>query len=268
MVTFVRIREPSSPRSYVLCSNPRSGSTHLVSLLQSTGVLGAPYEWLRGDGGTGHDDFKPYPTDPEQQLAIMRQAGATPNGVCALKMFPEHFDATSQARWAERMPNLKFVQLIRRDLLGQAISLSIARQTDSYADWMPEQRPAVYSRAHIARCMDWLAAGDARWSLYFAQNGVTPLIVTYEELCEDPQGVVTAIARHVGLRHATIGSQSAGPRVQRNGRSDEWRARFVAESGDLGVLPGLRGVTYAEHLWRPQRVQIAGAPAPPIRAFG
>ena len=109
------------PRSYAVCSNPRSGSTYLVSLLLSTGVLGAPSEWLRGDGGTGHDDYRPYPTDVEQQIKIMLRAGASPNGVCALKMFPEHFDSTLGSRWAERLPRLKFVQLLRRDLLGQAI---------------------------------------------------------------------------------------------------------------------------------------------------
>ena len=91
--------EPRSPdlsptRNYVLCSSPRSGTTLLASLLISTGVMGWPDEFLRGDGGSGHPDYKPYPTDFQQQIRIMLEAGATPNGVCGLKMFPEHFDST------------------------------------------------------------------------------------------------------------------------------------------------------------------------------
>jgi LPS sulfotransferase NodH len=223
----------------------------------STGVLGSPDEFLRGDGGSGHPAFKPYPTDFQQQIEIMLQAGATPNGVCALKMFPEHFDSTPGSRWAERLPRLKYVHLIRRDLLGQAISLSMARQTDSYAHWMPERRPALYSRAHIQRCLDWLATGEARWSLFFAQNGLAPLVVTYEELCENPDAVIGALARHVGVPDAKIGDDPDEPRVQRDGRNDEWRARFVAESGDIGVLPPLTPVTFKEHLWRAEDVAEA-----------
>jgi LPS sulfotransferase NodH len=239
----------SLARSYVVCSNPRSGTTLLGTLIHSTGVLGCPGEFLRGDGGPGHPDYRPYPKDTEQQIRIMLEAGATPNGVRALKMFPEHFDSTPGSRWAERLPGLKYVQLIRRDLLGQAISLSIARQTDSYAQGMPERRPAKYSRAHIARCLDWLATGDARWALFFAQNGLAPLIITYEELCSDPQAIVSAIGRHVGIPDAKIGASVQVPRIQRDARSDEWRARFIAESRDLEV--SLQGTSYAEHLWRP-----------------
>lgn len=247
------------PRSYALCSNPRSGSTLLVTLLESTGVLGAPREWLRGDGGSAHEDYLPYPQEVEEQLRMVLLAGATPNGVAALKMFPEHFDSTEGVRWAERLPALKFVQLVRADLLGQAISLSIARQTDCYAHWMPEQRRPIYSRAHIQRCMDWLACGDARWALFFARNGIRPLVVSYEQLCEDPQAVVSAIGRHVGVPDARVGVPSLDMRVQRNDRSLEWRERFIAESRDLGSLPSAKAVTFAEHLWREDDATLPAA---------
>ena len=131
---------------------------------------------------------------------------------------------------------------------------------------MPERRPAVYSHAHIERCKDWLATGDARWSLFFARNEIAPLVVTYEDLCADPQSVISAIGRHVGAPGATIGAEICGPRVQRSARNDEWRDRFIAESKDLGVLPALKGVTFAEHLWRREDECAADEPAPPMFA--
>jgi LPS sulfotransferase NodH len=226
----------------------RSGSSHLAVLLQSTGVLGFPGEWLRGDGCSGPEGHEPYPADVEQQMRLMLRAGTTPNGVCALKMFPHHFDMTLASRWAERMPGLKFIQLIRQDLLGHAISLSIAHQTESYNHLMPERRPAFYSREHIQHCMDYLAGGEGRWSLFFAQNGISPLVVTYEALCEDPQGVVSAIGRHVGVPDATIRKPPAALRVQRSERTSEWRERFIAEVHDLGALPRCRGWACGELL--------------------
>jgi trehalose 2-sulfotransferase len=248
MISIDYQRELSPSQSYVLCTNMRSGSSHLAALLQSTGVLGFPDEWLRGDGGPGPDGHEPYPTDVEQQMRVMLRAGATPNGVCALKMFPHHFDQTLASRWAERMPGLKFVQLIRRDLLGHAISLSIAHQTESYNHLMPERRTAFYSREHIQHCMDYLAAGNARWELFFARNGIFPLLVTYEAVCEDPQAVVGAIGRHVGVPEASIGELPMELRVQRSQRTSEWRARFIAETHDLAALPQCRGWAVAEPL--------------------
>jgi trehalose 2-sulfotransferase len=257
-------RGGSSPaRSYVLCSNPRSGTTYLCALLRSTGVLGQPDEWLRGDGMSVASRYDPYPTDFEKQFQLMLREGSTPNGVCGLKMFPYHSDMTLGVRWAERMPRLKFIHFVRQDLLGQAISLSIARQTQSYIHWLPAQAAAVYSRKHIARCMDWLAIGDARWNQFFARNGIDPLILTYDQLCADPQAVVSAIGRHVGAPDATIGPRHLEPRIQRDGRNAEWRARFIAESRDLNGPPQLQGVTYAEHMWRPEDAEdVRATPSP------
>lgn len=247
-------------RSYVLCTNMRSGSSHLCALLQSTGVLGFPGEWLRGDGCPGPDGHEPYPTDVEEQMRLMLRAGATPNGVCALKMFPHHFDQTLASRWAERMPGLKYVQLIRQDLLGHAISLSIAHQTESYNHLTPERNPPFYSRDHIQHCMSYLAGGRARWSMFFARNGICPLVVTYEALCEDPQAVVDAIAGHVGVAEARIGNLPVEFRVQRSQRTSEWRERFIAESHDLAAMPPCRGWACGEPLKAAQRESAAAEP--------
>ncbi len=236
-------------RSYVLCSNPRSGSTYFMHLLISTKLLGRPYEWLRGDGGTAHTDYADYPTDDEKQLEYLLRDGCTANGVCALKMFPEHFDRRIKVLWAERLPSLQYVYLIRRDLLGQAISLSLARQTDSYAYGMPERREPVYDREHILKCMDFIATGDARWRLFFAKNGISPLFITYEDLIKAPQEAVDRVAALMGIAHATIDGSDFDITVQRNARSTQWRERFIQEYGDLAFLPKLACVPYEQALW-------------------
>lgn len=251
-------------RSLAICSNPRSGSTYLIFLLESTGLLGLPYEWLRGDGGTAHWDYENYPRDSEGQLQIMLRDGTTPNGVCSVKMFPEHFDTRTDSGWAERMPGLQYVYLVRQDLLGQAISLSLARQTDSYAHWMPAQREPVYDREHIRRCMDFIATGDARWRLFFANNQITPLYITYEELSQSPQETVDKIAALVGVEGARIDTTAFNTTVQRNALNDEWRARFIKDQGDLSVLPALEGIPYEGALWLPENTE-AGKPCPWVR---
>ena len=127
---------------------------------------------------------------------------------------------------------------------------------------MPERRRAFYSSEHIRHCMEYLAAGNARWSLFFAQNGIFPLVVTYEALCADPQAVVDAIGRHVGVPEASIGKLPVDLRVQRNRRTSEWRARFIAETRNLAALPPCRGLACAELLGLAQAAPEAESFAP------
>ena len=249
---YVRAGNFATPTvSYAICCNPRSGSTHLLFLLQSTGVLGTPYEWLRGDGGTAHWDYADYPADCEGQMQYVLRDGCTPNGVCAIKMFPEHFDTRVESHWAERMPDLKYVHLVRTDLLGQAISLSIARQTDSYGTWMPEVREAVYDADHIRRCIDFIAIGDLRWRLFFTSNGIEPLTLTYEEVMASPQESINRICALVGVPSAPISLDAFKTNIQRGDRNADWRRRFINDSKDLTLLPAPRNTSYAEVLWCP-----------------
>ena len=226
-------------KSYVVCSNPRSGSTYLVLLLASTGVLGFPWEWLRGDGGLAHHDFETYTTDAQEQVEAVLREGQTPNGICSLKMFPEHFDTRTESNWAKRLPALHYVYLTREDILGQAISLAIARQTHSYASWTARYHDPIYSTEQIRRCLNFLATGEARWRMFFAMNGISPLKLVYEKMVQVPQETVNAVAELVGLTSTPIDWRNLNVTVQRDGVNSEWRERFMAENGNTATLPAL-----------------------------
>jgi len=164
-------------------------------------------------------------------------------------MFPEHFDHRLDSRWAERIPEVRYVHLVRRDLLGQAISFSLARQTNSYGDWMPRQREPVYDTSHIRRCLENIVEGEARWRLFFALNGIDPLEVVYENLGENPQQEVDRIANHVGVESAAIDWSAFHPKVQRDLVNEEWRRRFIEESANVHCLPALTRSGYYDTHW-------------------
>jgi LPS sulfotransferase NodH len=235
-------------------------------LLTSTKLLGNSYEWLRGDGGNADAKNATYPVDPEKQLEYLLRDGCTPNGISAVKMFPEHFDRCTESLWAERLPHLQYVYLIRRDLLGQAISLSIARQTDSYAHWMRERRNPVYDGNHIRNCMDFIATGDARWRMFFAKNGINPLFIIYEDLTNAPQEAVDRVAALMGVDNAPIDWSDFDITVQRNERNAQWRERFIREERDLAILPKLACVPFEDALWRPQSLMRRNADHQPLPA--
>ncbi|MEW6436077.1 MAG: Stf0 family sulfotransferase [Pseudomonadota bacterium] len=226
-------------RGYVVCSNPRSGSTYLGFLAKSTGKLGVPCEWLRGDGGAASLDYENYTQDESEQVHYVLTDGKTPNGVYGLKMFPEHFDMRTETCWAESLPQLHYVHLVREDIIGQAISLAIARQTGSYVKETPESHEAVYDRTLILNCLRFIAAGEARWRMFFAINKIRPLEITYSRLLENPQREISRIAEVVGVRNAKINRSKFLPTPQRTLRNDLWRKRFTADLHDVRELPRL-----------------------------
>ena len=222
-------------RGYAICAEQRTGSSYLCQILMSTGVLGRPIEYFNG---LGLLPIVPnYPQDAEGQLREVTRLGATPNGVYGLKLFSDDFDRIAGTRWTRRLPNLRFVSLTRRDLLGQAISAVRMAQTGQYASLVEADREPVYEPAQIVAEIHRLAWGKARWEAFFARCGLAPLHLEYEEIAARPQKAADSVASLVGLDGpATVDLRQVVTRVQRDSISDEWRARFVAEAQDPAFL--------------------------------
>jgi trehalose 2-sulfotransferase len=239
MLTIFNRAFATETRGYVVCSNPRSGSTYLGFLAKSTGKLGVPCEWLRGDGGAASLDYENYTQDESEQVRYVLTDGKTSNGVYGLKMFPEHFDKRTETCWAESLPQLHYVHMVREDIIGQAISLAIARQTGSYMKETPESHEPVYDQAQILNCLRFVAAGEARWRMFFAINNIRPLEITYSRLLENPQREISRLAKVVGVHNAKINREKFLPTPQRTPRNDLWRRRFTSDLHDVRELSGL-----------------------------
>ena len=218
-------------RGYLICSEHRSGSTLLCQWLASTGVLGRPDEYFAST-----ESAVAIERDPSLLTDVLTRA-TTANGVWGIKLFSQQFDQTKAARWVERLPQPRFIYLERRDLLGQAISLVRARQTQAYLAHESQRAAPRYHARAIARQLRRLAEANARWRMYLARNGTEVLWLHYEDMLRDPAATVRAVAVHVGVAEpAVIDAALIGVTVQRDAMSDEWRARFVAEAGDLSWL--------------------------------
>jgi LPS sulfotransferase NodH len=216
---------------YVICTEHRSGSNFLCDLLASTGELGRPREYF-----SDKSPYRDIERNPDMLARLLEEA-TTPNGVYGLKLFTHQFDLTRATRWPERLPNLRFILLDRRDLLGQAISYVRANQTRQYRTSDTPHGEPRYDGKEIARHIARIAESQARWRRYFARNDITPLCMAYEDLAANPQDAVIAVARHIGIGGGVaIDEASIRLRVQRDSLSEEWRQRFVAEARDLNRL--------------------------------
>lgn len=82
----------TTPAPYLLCGTPRTGSTLLCSLLQSTGVLGRPESYFREPDEVMWAERFGLPTDGRRVrdyfafAQAARAAGTTANGVFAARI--------------------------------------------------------------------------------------------------------------------------------------------------------------------------------------
>jgi LPS sulfotransferase NodH len=249
-------------RRYVLASVPRSGSTLLADLLWSTGLAGAPMEYFspgplvdlvgRIDPGGPLERFgrwrrrglRPplYLGEPAwDRVRLARYVGALetlrtgPGGVFGFKL---HYQQALRAftrkgfRVEEFFPELRWVYVRRRDRVRQAVSWLRARQTGAWDDTLPGAPGDRYDADAIAERLRLLEAQEAGWESYFAEGGIAPLRLDYEEIAPDPVAAGRGVLRHVGVEgweHCDVPAPER--RRQADGVTEAWVARFREETG-------------------------------------
>ncbi|WP_181166006.1 MULTISPECIES: Stf0 family sulfotransferase [unclassified Mesorhizobium] len=224
-------------RGYSICTSPRSGSNFLCQHLSSTGVLGHPLEYFNWRGRRFFND----PTFPEcivGQVEKILTMGATPNRIYGLKIFAHQHDWISrEIDWINALPNLHFVYLSRRDLLGQAVSWARAIQTGQYRSSQPANQPAVFDAELIRRQLDVLVRERARWEMFYARTGIEPLRLEYELVVANPQDAVRKVADMMGLQlQPNQDFSKVVIQKQRDSINLEWAHRFKLEQGNPNVL--------------------------------
>jgi trehalose 2-sulfotransferase len=128
-----------------------------------------------------------------------------------------------------------YVHLSRKDLVAEAVSLVIAQQSGLWhrnADGSerertkPHEQP-LYDRATIASELQMLHDEAVGWQSWFASNGISPLIVTYEELADSPSRQLARVLAHLGV--ASSVALQPGTAKLADDLNIEWSERFRAE---------------------------------------
>ena len=216
---------PSPLRGYVIGASERTGTNHLCRLLEHSGVLGHPREWLR-DGRLAAEGLSD--ARGERLWREITARGSTDNGVFGLKVFRHHLAARPDSVVTARVLSLPVFHVHRRDRLGQAISFSRALQTGRWLGPPGEDPEPAYHRHHITYCLRRLIRHDAELRLNYAMHGSEVTEVTYEDFVADPEPVLRAIAVRVGEPDAVF-DLGRGLSIQRDDRNEEWRERYLSD---------------------------------------
>jgi trehalose 2-sulfotransferase len=224
-------------KSIVLATEERTGSEWLCQLMVETGVLGRPSEFLNGPWFRNF--LNDYPLGVREQVAIAHIAGSTSNGIFSTKLHSQQFERLSPIMSLDQYaPNPIFVRLTRNDILGQAISMARARQSNQYhAHWRTEHDIHYDADLTMALLVEILQR-RSRWELFFVRNGIAPVCISYEELLQDPIKQIRRIANGAGV---SLPNEIQPPKrrlsIQRDQMSDQWRAQFIRDKAGLRLHP-------------------------------
>jgi len=248
-----RSRELQPSMSYLICCCERTGSTLLGNALIGTGIAGRPRSYFNRVAhynpriqrilGNAKDD--------SNYLDKVIAAATTPNGVFGAKVHWEHFinliakaegnpqaydgaaSATGPERLRMRLPDLRYIWLIRRNAVARAISHYRVRKTDRWqldSRWVAddtggEGEPA-FDFDEISAFVRLGEAENARWQQYFQEHNIIPLDIFYEEMVKDLEGTVRHILGFLGIPAENAHIPSPSLRQQADDRSREWEVRY------------------------------------------
>lgn len=223
--------KPTSP--YIICSTARSGSTLLCDLLAATKVLGVPHEYLNIPKH-GRQliarlcQNSPEPASREEYFDVIQRHRTSANGVFGLKAHINQCLVFFQEGFLTGyFGDLKYIHIRRRDTLGQAISMSIATQTDSWTSHEKSTATPQYSDESLRGDISTILYHDYIWEQFFAVNQISPCTVFYEDLLEQPNVEVRRVADFLGVNDApTVDLANTDLSRQAGGINDEWRQRF------------------------------------------
>jgi LPS sulfotransferase NodH len=203
-------------QSYIIAATPRTGSNLLCEGLEATKVAGRPLEAFTPDFRnmlchrwllSPNVDFRGY-------LRAALQHGTSANGVHGLKIHWMHipplarnanFAGESADVLLSLFPRARFVNIVRRDRRGQALSWFRAIQTGEWCRIQSEcdEGKRIVDPAFDANVIQALEAEIAQqqsaWEQYFQERNIDPLLIEYEVLAEDYMGQVARVLAFLGL---------------------------------------------------------------------
>ncbi len=198
LLTAIPIHSQRPQKSYAIVTTPRSGSTYLCELLDSTKIAGHPTEHLR----LAAQELSRYCNfNYLKLLNNLMEYRITDNGVFGTK-FISHFLFELQ----QTKPDFRqifqsidqFILLIRKDKVAQAVSLVLAQKTDVWHLRHDTKNPNYQSKLenikidsvlldNVAQKYDFIVKQEARLKQLLAKHQIEPFEIIYEDILAAPQ---------------------------------------------------------------------------------
>lgn len=223
-------------RCVIVTGSFRAGTSFICSMLARNGVPSVDHEKF-----SKYYPFRKPGTDQAFNDQLEKTFATTMNGLFTSKLMWPHrnnisvalgFGRADSAAFAESFPSTRWINVIRRDKVAQAISFWKAKLTDRWHVRHGEAEPEVdYDFEGIRKAFVELSGHDMLWQDFHTEAQTGARHVHYEDFQADTEGslrdLLVFIADH-RLRQDAF--QPSSPlRKQRNTQSVEFYHRFLAD---------------------------------------
>ena len=219
---------PTAPTTfYAVATIPRTGSSFLCEKLWRTGQLGAPYEYFNYQNLMIQMILRLGVNSLQDYVKRIFELRTSPNGFFGFKLFPEHFQFMRLAQILWRFPHLKFIYLVREDILAQAISYNRSMQTSQWSNYDIPQSEAKYDYNSLLSSLGKIEQSINFWGNYFRNNNIQPYRITYEQFISDPDSETENILNVFGLKYdKSITVDIPEFNKQKYGNNTDWKEQF------------------------------------------
>lgn len=216
----------------IIASTGRSGSHFLGHKLIEHGGAGVPFEYFNSGNMAKwkyilkinkHEDFV-------KKIRSIRCSPST--GVFSAKIHYSQLEELAPYSPFKKMGNVKYIHVKRRNVLKQAISMSIARQTGKWISEMPSNGVVPnYSRNEIEQEMRAIIRDNASWYFFFAQNGIDFKEVIFEDLINNTDQVLQDVYDFIGIdSNANVNVELKSINKQSNSVNEQWLEKYLNDS--------------------------------------
>lgn len=247
--------------SCIIAALPRSGSWLLAEALNNTDLAGQPEEYFRPDfTRIWSRRWKlPERASYRRYIEAATRFSTTPNGVFSVKLHWYQFawfleqmrllegeddsrgDSELVAKW---LPNPRYILLLRRDKLRQAISYYRAAKSQVWFLTADSKSPAAGDDEDepdfqtIRWLEDALVEHEACWRYFFERCEIQPLEVVYEDFVTDYDETVLAVLDWLGISPpADFEVEPAGLIKQAGEQTELLLARYLEKRDTLSPMP-------------------------------
>ena len=245
---FHKLRHPR--RCYVVCTIPRSGSNLLTDGLRDTRRAGMPKQFFLPKAESRYAAELGIDRDADYAAYVrgIVETKITRNEVFGFKLMSWYLDdflarlreahnfgnssTTDLELLRNAFPRLRFVRIMRRHKLRQALSTARALQTGLWKvqEGKSIRREPEFDPDLIEQSLHEAERQDKLWANFFGRIGIEPFEVEYERLCQDYEKTIRAVLNFLKIK-LPAGTCVGPPATTR--QSDEisrmWEERFIAE---------------------------------------
>lgn len=261
------LKRPPAHTQYVIFFTPRAGSSWLTDVATQTGQLGRPSETFN-PRHLNKIARSMNATNLREYCHMLARLRAT-KGVAGFEITHHQLRAVfrGDVRFRAFYPNPHVFWLIRKDIVGQAVSLYKMTTTRvSHSVKLGPDEIAVrdaafeYSSDRIAHWINHILLAEHRTEALISAAGWRPMRLWYEENAQiGAQAMLGHMAAFMGLPALTTDpKQASGHTKIATGKNVEFAERFAEERPEFLRQVAQERAPYLEKL-RPYEAQI-GAP--------